>query len=73
MKKILLINPDWPGQISRKGKRFNRAWPPLSLMVCAAMLREEGLETQIIDGRVDNAVLLEVLTDEGVGTLIRSH
>jgi acetylglutamate kinase len=27
----------------------------------------------IIDGRVDNAVLLEVLTDEGVGTLIRSH
>ena len=27
----------------------------------------------IIDGRVENAVLLEVLTDEGVGTLIRSH
>ncbi len=27
----------------------------------------------IIDGRVDNAVLLEVLTDQGVGTLIRSH
>jgi acetylglutamate kinase len=27
----------------------------------------------IIDGRVDNAVLLEVLTVEGVGTLIRSH
>ena len=27
----------------------------------------------IIDGRVNNAVLLEVLTDQGVGTLIRSH
>jgi acetylglutamate kinase len=27
----------------------------------------------IIDGRVENAVLLELLTDEGVGTLIRSH
>jgi acetylglutamate kinase len=27
----------------------------------------------IIDGRVENAVLLEVLTDQGVGTLIRSH
>ena len=53
MKKVLLINPDWPGQISRKGKRFNRAWPPLSLMVCAAMLRQEGFEAQIIDGRVD--------------------
>jgi len=27
----------------------------------------------IIDGRVEHAVLLEVLTDQGVGTLIRSH
>jgi acetylglutamate kinase len=27
----------------------------------------------IIDGRVPHALLLEVLTDRGVGTLIRSH
>jgi acetylglutamate kinase len=27
----------------------------------------------IIDGRVEHALLLEVLTDQGVGTLIRSH
>jgi len=27
----------------------------------------------IIDGRVEHALLLEILTDEGVGTLIRSH
>jgi acetylglutamate kinase len=27
----------------------------------------------IIDGRVDHALLLEVLTDQGVGTLIRAH
>jgi acetylglutamate kinase len=26
----------------------------------------------IIDGRVDHALLLEILTEEGVGTLIRS-
>jgi acetylglutamate kinase len=33
-----------------------------------------GVNTvHIIDGRVENAVLLEVLTDQGVGTLIRSH
>ena len=25
----------------------------------------------IIDGRVEHALLLEILTDEGVGTLIR--
>jgi acetylglutamate kinase len=27
---------------------------------------------QLIDGRVPNALLLEVLTDQGVGTLIKS-
>jgi acetylglutamate kinase len=27
----------------------------------------------IIDGRVDHCLLLEILTDEGVGTMIRSH
>ena len=33
-----------------------------------------GVQTShIIDGRVKHAVLLEILTDEGVGTLINSH
>jgi acetylglutamate kinase len=27
----------------------------------------------IIDGRVPHATLLEVLTDQGLGTMIRSH
>ena len=27
----------------------------------------------IIDGRVPHCLLLEILTDEGVGTMIRSH
>jgi acetylglutamate kinase len=27
----------------------------------------------IIDGRVDHALLLEIMTDLGVGTMIRSH
>ncbi|MGH8698715.1 MAG: acetylglutamate kinase, partial [Burkholderiales bacterium] len=27
----------------------------------------------IIDGRVEHALLLEILTDEGVGTLIRNR
>ena len=33
-----------------------------------------GVNTvQIIDGRVEHALLLEILTDEGVGTLIRAE
>jgi acetylglutamate kinase len=38
---------------------------------CALSAVNNGVTaSQIIDGRVAHAVLLEVLTDEGVGTLI---
>lgn len=40
---------------------------------CALDAVKSGVRTaQIIDGRVEHAVLLEVLTDEGIGTLIKS-
>ena len=40
---------------------------------CALDAVKSGVKTaHIIDGRVEHAVLLELLTDEGVGTLIRS-
>ena len=40
---------------------------------CALSAVQNGVNTaHIIDGRVNHAVLLEVLTDEGVGTLITS-
>lgn len=39
---------------------------------CALTAVQQGVKTaHIIDGRVDHALLLEVLTDSGVGTLIR--
>jgi anaerobic magnesium-protoporphyrin IX monomethyl ester cyclase len=50
---ILLINPGWGGKISREGQRFNRAWPPLSLLVCASLLEKAGLRVKIVDSRVD--------------------
>jgi acetylglutamate kinase len=40
---------------------------------CALNAVNNGVTSaQIIDGRVAHAVLLEVLTDEGVGTFISS-
>jgi len=40
---------------------------------CALDAVKSGVQTaQIIDGRVEHAVLLELLTDEGIGTLIKS-
>ena len=41
---------------------------------CALDAVENGVHTaHIIDGRVSHAVLLEILTDKGVGTLISKH
>ena len=40
---------------------------------CALDAVNSGVKTaHIIDGRVEHAVLLELFTDKGVGTLIRS-
>jgi acetylglutamate kinase len=40
---------------------------------CALDAVQSGVHTaHIIDGRVQHAVLLEIFTDEGVGTLIKS-
>lgn len=49
--KVLLVNPSWDGRVSQKGRRFNRAWPPLDLLNCAAMLEQEGLSVSLIDAR----------------------
>jgi len=44
----------------------------LPKITCALDAVKSGVKTaHIIDGRVDHAVLLELFTDEGVGTLIR--
>lgn len=46
----------------------------LPKIACALSAVQNGVRTaHIIDGRVNHAVLLEVLTDEGVGTLITSN
>ena len=45
----------------------------LPKVACALDAVHSGVKTShIIDGRVEHAVLLELLTDEGVGTLIQS-
>jgi acetylglutamate kinase len=45
----------------------------LPKVACALDAVHSGVKTShIIDGRVKHAVLLELLTDEGVGTLIKS-
>ncbi len=45
----------------------------LPKIACALEAVKSGVSTShIIDGRVKHAVLLELFTDEGIGTLIRA-
>lgn len=48
MNKILFINPSW-AYVTRKGKRHNRKWSPLSLANCATILNNSGFRAEIID------------------------
>ena len=63
-----------PGDIDcliEDGTVFGGMLPKITSALDAA--RSGVNSVHIIDGRVKNAVLLEVLTDQGVGTLIRSR
>ena len=86
-KLILLTNT--PGVLDKDGQLLTGVTPReidalvndgtlhggmLPKIAAALDAARSGVHTvHIIDGRVENAVLLEVLTDQGVGTLIRSH
>jgi len=86
-KLILLTNT--PGVLDKNGKLLTGLTPRevdalvrdgtlqggmLPKIDSALDATKSGVNSvHIIDGRVENAVLLEVLTDQGVGTLIRSH
>jgi acetylglutamate kinase len=85
-KLVLLTNT--PGVLDEQGKLLTGVTPrQIDEMVASGILSggmlpkissaleaaRSGVKTvHIIDGRVPHALLLEVLTDQGVGTLIRS-
>ena len=86
-EKLLLLT-NTPGILDKQdniltglnGKKVNEliadgtiAGGMLPKVTCALDAVHSGVKTShIIDGRVEHAVLLELLTDEGVGTLIKS-
>lgn len=50
--KVLLINATWEVLVSRKGKRYNRFFPPLDLLTSAALLEKEGIEVEVFDANI---------------------
>ncbi len=65
------VSPVDIDRLVEDGTIFGGMLPKISSALDAA--RSGVNSVHIIDGRVENAVLLEVLTDQGVGTLIRSR
>jgi radical SAM superfamily enzyme YgiQ (UPF0313 family) len=51
--RALFVNPFQVELVQRKGRIYNRMWPPLDLAYCAAVLRRDGLEADILDANAE--------------------
>ena len=87
MKKLVMMT-NTPGVLDKAGKLLTGLTPRkiddlvakgvisggmLPKISSALDAARSGVKSvHIIDGRVDHALLLEILTEEGVGTMIRS-
>jgi acetylglutamate kinase len=69
-KLLTGLTPRRIDDLVAKGVISGGMLPKIGLGARCRPQRREGVH--IIDGRVPNALLLEVLTDQGVGTLIKS-
>ena len=69
-----LITGITPKQIDEMVEDGSLSGGTLPKMASALEAARNGVRSvHIIDGRVEHALLLEILTDHGVGTLIKSH
>lgn len=58
--KTVLIRPPLTGLVARAGRRYNRAWPPLDLLNCAALLRQAGADVTVVDFQVEDISYIEL-------------
>lgn len=65
------LDPAWVQELINDGTIYGGMLPKIH---CAIEAVQGGVKaTHIIDGRVEHAVLLEIFTDTGVGTLIKGR
>ncbi|MBN1502081.1 radical SAM protein [Candidatus Woesearchaeota archaeon] len=58
--RVLFVNPSWE-YIEKKGKRYNRLWPPLSLLYCATDAKQKGHDVIIFDLNAEPDKIKELL------------
>ncbi len=59
MAKALLIAPAQEGLVGKRSRKFHRRFPPLSLLITATLLRNEGWEVTLNDLNADYSITLE--------------
>ena len=52
--QITLVKPCWKYPIAGADHTYNRRWPPLDLLNCAAILESDGHEVRLIDAQAEN-------------------
>jgi len=67
-KLISTMNAEMAGRYLKEGAISGGMIPKVNC--CLQALQEGVKKTHIIDGRVKHAILLEIFTDEGIGTQI---
>lgn len=51
---IALVKPSWRYPIAGADHTYNRRWPPLELLNCAAILEAQGHQVRLIDGQAED-------------------
>ncbi len=52
--QITLVKPCWRYPIAGADHTYNRRWPPLELLNCAALLKGDGHQVRIVDAQAEN-------------------
>jgi anaerobic magnesium-protoporphyrin IX monomethyl ester cyclase len=52
--QITLVKPCWRYPITGADHTYNRRWPPLELLNCAALLNADGHQVRIVDAQAEN-------------------
>jgi hypothetical protein len=63
--RAVFVNPFQVDLVQQKGRIYTRTWTPLDLAYCAAVLRRDGHEVDVVDANAER------LAPEAVGERVR--
>jgi radical SAM superfamily enzyme YgiQ (UPF0313 family) len=68
--EIVLVKPCWQYPIAGADHTYNRRWPPLELLNCAALLEADGHRVRIVDAQAERLAPQQVAARVGKVDLI---